>query len=110
MTYPGLGRESRFSNLDYHPNTRDGDEQSHVERVIIEKEFVKELNKNPDFNFTEIFNNYVAVKYVKYFLNEETLQGEYRILDSGNFSVSHRTKNSPNHDSDKLGLSVGKAK
>ena len=95
-----------FPNLGKKPE----DEQSHVERVIIEKEFVKEINKNPDFNFTEIFNNYVAVKYVKYFLNEETLQGEYRILDSGNFSVSHKTKNSPNHDSDKLGLSVGKAK
>lgn len=86
------------------------DEQSHRDRIAIEKDFVKELNNNPDFNFNEIFNNYVEVKYVKYYLDSTSLQGVTSVIDSGNFHVSHLSKNSPNHDSDKLGLSVKKVK
>jgi len=86
------------------------DEQSHRDRIAIEKAFVKEMNNDPNLNFNDIFNNYVEVKYVKYFLNSNSLQGEHSVIDSGNFNVSHLSKNSPNHDSDKLGLKVSKAK
>ena len=86
------------------------DEQSHRDRIIIEKAFVKEINNDPDLNFNDIFNNYVEVKYVKYFLNPVSLQGGVKVIESGNFKVSHLSKNSPNHDSDKLGLKVSKSK
>ncbi len=80
------------------------DEQSHRERIAIEKAFVKEINNDPEFNFNEAFNNYVEVKYVKYYLDTASLQGVTSVIDSGNFKVVHASKNSPNHDSDKLGL------
>jgi len=86
------------------------DRQSHADRVVIEKELVKELNSNPDFNFNNLFNNYVQVKYIKYRLNEKTLKGEISEIVSGEFNVRHQSKNSPGHDSDKLGLAVSKAK
>jgi hypothetical protein len=85
------------------------DRQSHADRIAIEREFVKELNNNPDLDFTEIFNNYVHVKYVKYYLDPVTLQGVIRVIESGQFKTKHQTKNSPGHDADKLGLGVLKA-
>lgn len=84
--------------------------QSHADRISIEKELVKELNSDPDFNFNSLFNNYVQVKYIKYRLNENTLQGEINEIVSGEFNVRHQSKNSPGHDSDKLGLAVSKVK
>jgi len=95
--YPRLGRGPE-------------DEESHRDRIAIEKAFVKELNNDPELDFNEIFNNYVEVKYVKYYLDPNTLQGVTSVIDSGNFHVSHLSKNSPNHDSDKLGLKVSKVK
>ena len=86
------------------------DEQSHRERIAIEKAFVKEINNDPEFSFNEAFNNYVEVKYVKYYLDTTALQGVTSVIDSGNFNVVHASKNSPNHDSDKLGLKVSKSK
>lgn len=95
--YPRLGRGPE-------------DEESHRDRINIEKAFVKEINNDPELNFNEIFNNYVEVKYVKYYLDTDKLQGVTSVIDSGNFQVSHLSKNSPNHDSDKLGLKVSKVK
>jgi len=84
--------------------------ESHAERIKIEKAFVKDLNSDPDFNFNDLFNNYVEVKYIKYKLDEKTLKGVYSEIVSGNFNVKHHSKNSAGHDSDKLGLAVSKAK
>jgi hypothetical protein len=84
------------------------DRVAHADRIAIEKDFVKELNANPELNFNELFNNYVQVKYVKYNLNPKTLEAEVYVIESGNFKVKHTTKNSPGHDADKLGLSVSK--
>ena len=95
--YPRLGRAPE-------------DEQSHRDRIAIEKDFVKELNNDAEFNFNEIFNNYVEVKYVKYYLDTNSLEGVTSVIDNGNFHVTHLSKNSPNHDSDKLGLKVSKVK
>ena len=84
--------------------------QSHADRITIEKAFVKDLNADPEFNFNELFNNFVQVKYIKYRLNEKTLKGEFSEIVSGEFNVKHHSKNSAGHDSDKLGLAVSKAK
>ena len=87
------------------------DTQSHVDRIAIERNFVKYLNTNkPELDFNEIFNQYVAVKYVKYDIDKKTLEPSYFVIDSGNFKVKHKSKNTPNHDSDKLGLDVSKLK
>lgn len=95
-----------------YPNLNKGPEgrQSHADRIAIEKDLVKELNNNPELNFNDLFNNYVQVKYIKYRLNENTLQGEYNEIVSGEFNIRHQSKNSPGHDSDKLGLAVSKSK
>ena len=95
-----------------YPNLSRGPEgrQSHFDRIAIEKDFVKELNNSTDFNFNDLFNNFVQIKYIKYRLNENTLLGEYSEIVSGEFNVKHHSKNSPGHDSDKLGLVVTKAK
>jgi len=83
------------------------DEQSHVDRIAIEREFVKYLNtEKPELDFNGIFNQYIAVRYVKYDINQKTLQASIKVIDSGNFNVRHRSKNTTNHDSDKLGLDV----
>jgi len=86
------------------------DREAHADRIAIEKAFVKDLNTDPEFNFNELFNNFVEVKYVKYFLDSKDLKGKTRLIDAGNFNVRHHSKNSPGHDSDKLGLAVSKAK
>jgi hypothetical protein len=86
------------------------DIEAHADRIIIEKDFIKKLNSNPEFNFNELFNNYVQVKYVKYNLNPKTLEAEVYVIESGNFNVKHLSKNSKGHDADKLGLAVSKVK
>lgn len=95
-----------------YPNigNRPEDREAHADRIAIEKAFVKDLNVDPEFNFNELFNNFVEVKYVKYFLDSKDLKGKTTLIDAGNFNVIHHTKNSPGHDSDKLGLAVSKAK
>jgi len=95
--YPKIGR-------------RPEDRQAHADRIVIEKSFVKDLNIDSDLNFNELFNNFVQVKYIKYRLNDKTLKGEFSEIVSGEFNVKHHSKNSPGHDSDKLGLAVSKAK
>jgi len=89
---------------------RPEDRQAHADRIAIEKAFVKDLNIDTDLNFNELFNNFVQVKYIKYRLNDKTLKGEFSEIVSGEFNVKHHSKNSPGHDSDKLGLAVSKAK
>ena len=102
-----LEKYPQFPKLGKTPD----DLQSHVDRIAIERAFVKYLNtEKPELDFNEIFNQYVAVKYVKYDINKKTLEPSYFVIDSGNFKVVHKTKNTPNHDSDKLGLDVKRLK
>ena len=84
--------------------------EAHAERIQLEKKLIKELNANPDYNFNDLFNEYVAVRYVKYKLNPKTLESGYDTIDSGQFNVSLASKNSPGHDSDRVGLAVKKLK
>lgn len=102
-----LEKYPQFPKLGKTPD----DEQSHVDRIAIEREFVNYLNtEKPELNFNELFNQFVAVKYVKYDINKKTLEPSYHVIDAGRFNVLHKTKNTPNHDSDKLGLDVKEAK
>ena len=85
---------------------RPEDRQAHADRISIEKELVKYLNSVPEFNFTELFNEYVVVRYVKYKLDVPTAEVQLSEITQGSFRVVHRSKNSAGHDSDKLGLQV----
>jgi len=88
-----------FPNLDY-----DG----RRERIALEREIIKELNQV--FNFSEVFNKYVGVNYVKYKLDPSSLEEDYIEIPPGVFDVFLQTKNSPGHDSDKIGLAVKQVK
>ena len=95
-----------YPNIGNTPESR----QAHADRIAIERDFVKELNTNPELDFNDLFNEFVEVKYVKYFLDPKTLEANTNVIESGNFKVRHLSKNSPGHDSDKLGLNVSKIK
>ena len=98
-----------YSAYPSFPNiNRPYDEDAHRARIILEKKLIKELNADPKYNFNDLFNEYVAVRYVKYKLNQKTLDDGFDIIDAGKFNVSLATKNSPNHDSDRVGLAVKK--
>ena len=84
--------------------------EAHADRIKLEKALIKELNADPKYNFNDLFNEYVAVRYVKYKLNPKSLEDGYDTIDSGQFNVSLATKNSPGHDSDRVGLAVKKLK
>ena len=84
--------------------------EAHADRIKLEKALIKELNADPKYNFNDLFNEYVAVRYVKYKLNPKSLEDGYDTIDSGQFNVSLATKNSPGHDSDRVGLAVNKIK
>ena len=86
------------------------DREAHADRIRLEKALIKELNADPKYNFNDLFNEYVAVRYVKYKLNQRTLEDGYDIIDAGKFNVSLASKNSPGHDSDRVGLAVKKLK
>jgi len=93
---------------DAHPEFPNLDYEGRKERVALEREIVKELNQK--FNFSEVFNKYVGVYYVKYKLDPSSLEEDYIEILPGVFSVSLQTKNSPGHDSDKIGLAVKQVK
>jgi len=86
------------------------DREAHADRIRLEKALIKELNADPKYNFNDLFNEYVAVRYVKYKLNPKTLEDGYDTINSGQFNVSLASKNSPGHDSDRVGLTVKKLK
>ena len=86
------------------------DREAHADRIRLEKALIKQLNADPKYNFNDLFNEYVAVRYVKYKLNPKTLEDGYDTIDSGQFNVSLASKNSPGHDSDRVGLAVKKLK
>jgi hypothetical protein len=93
---------------DAHPEFPNLDYEGRRERVALEREVVKELNQK--FNFSEVFNKYVGVYYVKYKLDPSSLEEDFIEILPGVFSVSLQTKNSPGHDSDKIGLAVKQVK
>jgi len=88
--------------LSAHPDFPKLDREGHQARIEIENNIIKELNSK--FNYTDLFNQYVDVKYVKYILNPSSLDQDVKLIESGNFKVRLHSKNSAGHDSDKIGL------
>ena len=93
-----------FPNID-----KDGyDVIAHQKRILLEKQMIKELNQ--DYDFSDLFNQYVAVKYVKYDVNIPSLEENSKVIEGGKFRTPLKSKNSKGHDSDKIGLDVKQIK
>lgn len=90
--------------------TRRLNKEETIERLQLEREIVKQLNDKFVPMFTKAFNDYVDVKYVKYSPNKSNLEPEFKVIDGEDFKIKLRTKNSPGHDSDKIGFDVSKAR
>lgn len=84
------------------------DEIAHQKRILLEKQIIKELNQ--DYNFSDLFNQYVAVKYVKYDITIPGLEENSKVIEGGQFYTPLKTKNSKRHDSDKIGLDIKESK
>jgi hypothetical protein len=76
------------------------------ERLRLEREIIKQINAK--INFSDIFNKFVNVIYVKYGIDTD-LQPFIRTVQSGTFKVELRSKNSPNHE-ERIGFDVMQAK
>jgi len=76
------------------------------QRLYLEKEIIKQINTK--VNFSDIFNKFVNVIYVKYGLNS-SLQPYYHTVQSGTFKIELRSKNSPNHE-EKIGFDIMQTK
>jgi hypothetical protein len=93
---------------DKYPEFPKLDYEARRERIALEKDMLKELNVK--FDFSDVFNKYVGVIYVKYKLDPSTLEEGYIEIQPGVFKVALKSKNSPGHDSDKVGLEVKQVK
>jgi len=89
--------------LKKHPNFPKGQYDAST-RIYLEKEIIKQLNRQVQFD--EEFDKYVTVHYVKYNVDPETITPTIKVIKDQGFNVELRTKNSPGHDSDKIGFSV----
>jgi len=76
------------------------------EKLRLEREIIKQINAK--INFSDIFNKFVNVVYVKYGLDTD-LQPFIKTVQSGTFKIELRSKNSPNHE-EKIGFDVMQAK
>jgi hypothetical protein len=76
------------------------------EKLRLEREIIKQINAK--INFSDIFNKFVNVIYVKYGIDTD-LQPFIRTVQSGTFKVELRSKNSPNHE-EKIGFDIMQAK
>lgn len=74
------------------------------DRLALEREIIRQLNSK--FSFNDEFNNYVAVHYVKYFIDPKTLQPSIKVIKDEGFKVKLKSKNSPGHDTDKIGFEI----
>jgi hypothetical protein len=72
------------------------------ERLRLEREIIKQINAKIDFS--DIFNKFVNVIYVKYGLDTD-LQPFIKTIQSGTFKIELRSKNSPNHE-ERIGFDV----
>ena len=73
------------------------------DRLALEREMVRQLNKK--YDFSDLFNKYVSVAYVKYNLDNNAKPSIKVTRDEG-FKVKFKSKNSPGHDQDKLGFEI----
>ena len=103
-------KEEYLKEFPLYPSIdKDGyDVEAHQKRTVLEREILKELNQK--YNFSDLFNQYVAVKYVKYDVTIPGLEETSKVIESGQFKTSLKSKNSPRHDTDKIGLDVKQIK
>lgn len=99
-------KEQYLKDFPLYPNLdKDGfDREAHSQRIILEKQIIKELNSK--YDFSDLFNQYVSVKYVKYDLSIPGLEQSSKVIESGQLKTELKTKNSSGHDSDKIGLDI----
>ena len=72
----------------------------------LEKEIIKQINTK--VNFSDIFNKFVNVIYIKYGI-DSNLKQYTQIIESGTFKIELRSKNSPNHE-EKIGFDIMQTK
>jgi hypothetical protein len=82
-----------------------GGKYNSLERIALEREMIKQINNQ--YQFDDEFNKYVTVRYVKYNADPNTLKGEINVVK--NFDVEMASKNSKNHDGERIGFSLGKS-
>jgi hypothetical protein len=76
------------------------------QRLYLERQIIKQINTKVDFS--DIFNKFVNVIYVKYGI-DSNLKQYIQEIKSGAFKVSLRSKNTPRHE-EKIGFDVMQAK
>jgi hypothetical protein len=94
-------KEFLENNPDFPKNNFDKSQ-----RLYLEKEIIKQINTK--VNFSDIFNKFVNVIYVKYGL-DTNLQPFIKTVQSGTFKIELRSKNSPNHE-EKIGFDIMQTK
>lgn len=100
-----LKRELKvFLKLNPDFNKKGGKYNSLI-RIALEKEMIKQINQK--YQFDDEFNKYVSVRYVKYNADPNTLKGDIHVVK--NFDVEMASKNSKNHDGERIGFSLGKS-
>lgn len=92
----------KYPNYDAKGGTYDP-----AERIALERQIIKQINANPELDFSDVFNKYVSVRYVKYNVDVNSAKGEISVVK--NFDVNMSTKNSPGHDGERIGFSLGKS-
>lgn len=91
--------------LENNPNFPKNDFDKN-QRLSLEKQIIKQINAK--VNFSDIFNKFVNVVYVKYGLDTD-LQPFIKTVQSGTFRIELRSKNSPNHE-ERIGFDVMQTK
>ena len=91
--------------LENNPNFPKGDFDEE-RRVYLEKQIIKQINAKIDFS--DIFNEFVNVIYVKYGI-DSNLKQYIQIIKSGTFKVKLRSKNTSRH-TERIGFDVMEAK
>lgn len=82
-----------------------GGKYNSLERIALEREMIRQINQQ--YQFDDEFNKYVTVRYVKYNADPNTLKGDIHVVN--NFDVEMASKNSKNHDGERIGFSLGKS-
>jgi len=94
-------KEFLENNPDFPKNNFDKSQ-----RLYLEKEIIKQINTK--VNFSDIFNKFVNVIYIKYGI-DSNLKQYTQIIESGTFKIELRSKNSPNHE-EKIGFDIMQTK
>jgi len=68
------------------------------------------IELNQVYDFSDLFNQFVAVKYVKYDIRVPSLEEYSKVIEGGRFRTPLKSKNSKGHDSDKIGLDIKEIK